>query len=81
MKDFEDRGSFFEGEGGDMGNMEEMINNDLDIVSMGLDAKLLETSIEIAKSGWFWRFRRLNTKLKMIEETYTRLDKLLRGEG
>ena len=82
MKDFEDRGDFFEDLPDEISdaNMDDMINNDLSIVSMGLDMKLLETSIELVKSGWFWRFRRLGTKLKMIETTYQILSKLVDEE-
>lgn len=45
-----------------------------------LELQLLHTAIDLARSTFFWRFRRKTTQLKMIGEIYESLYKILEGK-
>ena len=79
MKNFyDDRGGCFEDEDGDMEEMSE--GDGLDLFVLGLNRKILEMTIDLVKKGWIWRFRSLDSKLKIIEATYKKLSSLMIAE-
>lgn len=43
-------------------------NNDL--LLMEIEQKILESSISFCKSSWFWSFRTMSGKMKMIKKVY-----------
>lgn len=49
----------------------------LDLISVGLDQKLLNTAIDLLKCSFFWKFKSAHSKLKMIDETYKSLKKIM----
>lgn len=50
----------------------------LDLMSDGLNQRLLYTAMEIAQRSWFWRFRSEKYKVLKISQIYTTLDHLIR---
>jgi hypothetical protein len=48
----------------------------LDLARAGLNQKLLNKAIKIAKQSWWWCFKSSSTKLEEIEKIYKRLLKL-----
>ena len=49
----------------------------LELVEVDLNQKLLFRSIKMLEKSWFWRFRRTQTKLKMIAEAYALFKQLV----
>lgn len=45
----------------------------LELVQSDLNIRVMNMAVEILEKGWFWRFRPLENKLKMIQLTYQML--------
>jgi hypothetical protein len=43
-------------------------NNDL--LLMEIEQKILESAISFCKSSWFWSFRTMSSKMKLIKKAY-----------
>ena len=42
----------------------------VELVNREQDQNILKLSIKLLEKSWFWKFRTLDTKLKLIEKTY-----------
>lgn len=56
---------------------EEMDFHQLDFAYRDLDQKLLCRAIKMLEKSFFWRFRKNDTKLKLVFETYHTLKSIL----
>ena len=52
----------------------------VNLVSYDLNQKILQASIQVAEHSFFWRFKSLNKKLKLIREIYLAFSKLIEEE-
>jgi len=84
MKEFYDRGDCFDeddNENDEMGEMGGMSMNEnqmgLDLVIIEINRKILEMAVDLAKKGWLWRFRGIDSKLKIVESVYKKLSSLI----
>ncbi len=48
----------------------------LELVELDLNQRLLFKTIKMLEKSWIWRFRKTNTKLKMISEAYAMMQQL-----
>ena len=75
-EDFYDSGEdFLEDLGSSLGGLPvDIINKwkdqEHEINGQEINVLLLRHAMMICKEGWFWRFRSINTRLKMLIETY-----------
>lgn len=53
----------------------------MELVNREQDQNILKMTIDFLNKSWFWKFRKLDTKLKMIEDTYRRFINLLDKES
>jgi hypothetical protein len=78
----------FEGQGDDKDEMDDFLKNQMiepELLggSQGMDdagLKLLKMAINICKDSFFWRFKTINSRLKLIKKTHAVLIELLFGE-
>jgi len=54
-----------------------MQQEQVDLLRMEIDERLLKNSIKIASKSWFWSFKSQATKMKLIAETYEEMKKIL----
>jgi len=52
----------------------------IDLANTAINQKLLAQAIHIAQSGFFWKFRKIETKLNKIKEIYNFLMGVLEHE-
>lgn len=55
----------------------EFISAQIDLVSIDLNQRLLDSAIEICRDSWLWRFYTTGRKLKLVNEVYRQLDLLM----
>jgi len=54
-----------------------MQQEQVDLLRMEIDERLLKNAIKIASKSWFWSFKSQAKKMKIIAETYVEMKKLL----
>jgi len=50
---------------------------DMEMFEMNFNAKILKLSLKLAESNWFWKYRTINKKTKIINRIYHSLNKML----
>lgn len=62
------------------GNSEIISFAHIELMSSGLDQRLLETTISFLEKSFWWKFKSADAKLRLIEEAYKRLRKVTTEE-
>ena len=52
----------------------------VNLVSYDLNQKILQASVQVAENSFFWRFKSVNKKLKLIRKIYLAFSKLIEEE-
>ena len=73
----ENMDEFFEEMQENMGGFIEMVP--MEMIAAATNQKVLIASIRIVESNFWWRFRSVKTKIRMIRETYKAINQLLEG--
>ena len=82
-EEFQPEDEFYEPSEGEEGNVSEqdyaefLQQMQIQLAEHDLNQKLLAKSIKILERSFFWRFRSVETKLRLITRVYTSLQKLI----
>jgi hypothetical protein len=75
---YDDQNEYEEYENDDMENFSEDSDLiDFNLAVLGFNCKVFEMTVKLVKSSWFWRFKSLESKLNIIEDTYKKISNLI----
>jgi len=74
-------GYFMEEDDDGPSDVEEVGFAQIDLIDKKLNQNLLNEAINLLSKSFFWKFKSLDSKLEMIEETYQKLHTLVERTG